>query len=392
MLLIFVQTMDDFIRGVLMSDEDLMDARIYYHELSPEEYALPATSWCAYHVLSRDLLCRRAYPLVPPSRRFSYQSRNIYKEASASLARGSALHKDSLIGEASTVNKDSSVGSSIVGRRCRIGENARIQNSHLMDNVTVGNNCEIVNCIVLPNVTLEGNTKVNDVILEAPPGGKGKPKHLKLSESLGLSSRSDREENEEDFEEDDEEEDSRCASEGTVSPIPDDASLFFTEVTDSLLRGYQEKLNCENLILEINSSRYAYNVTISEVTENVIKAILSLPVHDLTHNKLPVTSVNYQKTLKKTIDYFAPIVANYVKTEDAQLDCLRAMEESARTIDELRDFVKHLLHLFYDRDILSEEKILQWFYEEDETGDIVRTSVKPFVKWLEEAEEDSDDE
>lgn len=375
-----------------MSDEDLMDARIYYHELSPEEYALPATSWCAYHVLSRDLLCRRAYPLVPSSRRFSYQSRNIYKEASASLARGSALHKDSLIGEASTVNKDSSIGSSIVGRRCKIGENATIQNSHLMDNVTVGNNCEIINCIVLSSVTLDDNTKVNDVIIEAPASGKSKPKHLKLNESLGSLTRTDREENECDSEEDEDEEDSRCDSEGTVSPIPDDASLFFTEVTDSLLRGFQEKLNCENLILEINSSRYAYNVTISEVTENVIKAILSLPVHDLTHNKLPVTNASYQKILKTAFDYFAPIVANYVKTEDAQLDCLRAIEESARTIGELKIFVKHLFHLLYDRDILSEEKILQWFYEEDETQDIVRCSVKPFVKWLEEAEEDSDDD
>lgn len=42
-------------------------------------------------------------------------------------------------------------------------------------------------------------------------------------------------------------------------------SVFLTEVVDSLKRGFDDKLNCENLVLEINSSRYAYNVTVREV-------------------------------------------------------------------------------------------------------------------------------
>lgn len=41
--------------------------------------------------------------------------------------------------------------------------------------------------------------------------------------------------------------------------------MFFTEVIDSLTRGFEDELHCENLILEINSSRYAYNVTVKEV-------------------------------------------------------------------------------------------------------------------------------
>lgn len=41
--------------------------------------------------------------------------------------------------------------------------------------------------------------------------------------------------------------------------------MFFTEVIDSLTRGFEDELQCDNLILEINSSRYAYNVTVKEV-------------------------------------------------------------------------------------------------------------------------------
>lgn len=42
--------------------------------------------------------------------------------------------------------------------------------------------------------------------------------------------------------------------------------MFFTEVIDSLARGFEDKLLCDNLILEVNSSRYAYNVTLEEVS------------------------------------------------------------------------------------------------------------------------------
>ena len=186
-------------------------------------------------------------------------------------------------------------------------------------------------------------------------------------------------------------EDSECNS-----PIPDDTNMFLSEVIDSLLRGFQDKLNCENLILEINSSRYAYNITMNEVTYNVIKAILSLPFHYLSETKETVNNHNYQRNLKIMLNYFHPIVLNYVKTEDAQDDCLRAIEEVAGTTQELLPYLQHLLHLFYDKDVLSEDKILEWYEFNDNDVDTfqrnkIRTAIKPFIQWLEEAEEDSSD-
>jgi len=48
-------------------------------------------------------------------------------------------------------------------------------------------------------------------------------------------------------------------------------------VLDSLLRGYEEKVSCENLVTEINASKHAYNISIDEVNILVTKSILSLP-------------------------------------------------------------------------------------------------------------------
>lgn len=56
-----------------------------------------------------------------------------------------------------------------------------------------------------------------------------------------------------------------------------DPIAFYNEVSESLQRGYEEKINGDNLVLEINSSKYAYNVTMKEVNMFVIKAMLSLP-------------------------------------------------------------------------------------------------------------------
>ncbi|RLV91687.1 Eukaryotic translation initiation factor 5 [Spathaspora sp. JA1] len=60
--------------------------------------------------------------------------------------------------------------------------------------------------------------------------------------------------------------------------------------------------------------------------------------------------------------------------------------------------VPKILHAFYDRDILSEEVLIAWGskvskkYVPKDISKKVRKAAKPFVKWLQEAEEESDEE
>lgn len=404
--------MEDFIRGVLMNEE-ILNSRIYWQQLNPEDYSLPIVSWNAYRILTRDILNRHSFPLTPNAtpllKDFIYMPRSTYKHRNATLAKGCILEKDSILCQNSTVGNDTYVTRSVIGSNCSVGSNVTIKDSYLLSANKVEDDCTIANSVVFSECLVKRGTQMNGCILCPGTDTDNQTRYIDSileSEDSKICTRQISEtEIDKEFEFfkdystaelENYSTDVTTSDEGSErnSPIPDDTHMFLSEVIDSLLRGFQDKLNCENLILEINSSRYAYNVSMSEVTYNVIKAILSLPFHYLSENKETVNNQNYQKTLKIMVTYFHPIIANYVKTEDAQDDCLRAIEEVASTTQELLPFLQRLLHLFYNKDVLSEEKILEWYNSSDKNIDEfqnnkVRTAIQPFIKWLEEAEEDS---
>ncbi|XP_011497892.1 PREDICTED: translation initiation factor eIF-2B subunit epsilon [Ceratosolen solmsi marchali] len=438
------QTMEDFIRGVLINEE-FLDSRIYWEPLIYPTYALPITSWKAYKILSRDILQRHCYPLVPDTlplslRNFIYLPKIIYKHSSSILSKGCTLHSASLVGEHSTLGKNSFIKRSVIGPSCNIGKNVHINNSYLFSYVQIEDNCEVTNSIIFSNCFIEKDLKITDcIILDAIKCSKNHSNAL-----IGISDwdiehmkepLSDCDSNfatiltENDHDIDSDEDASLSSSLSSASSSPslkdsspppafqDDHEMFLSEVIDSLLRGYQDKLKCENLILEINSSRYAYNISIRQVSYNVIKAILNLSLlHYNSISKISLSSNNaeYYKILKTMLNFFKPIIVNYIKTPNAQEDCLRAIEDVASSSQELiLPYVLNLLHFFYDNDILFEEKIIEWYEQDcDDIQDTsqdcdsdnedclkqeskkniaraIRNTVAPFIKWLREAEEDS---
>uniref|UniRef100_A0A1B6LJB8 Translation initiation factor eIF2B subunit epsilon n=1 Tax=Graphocephala atropunctata TaxID=36148 RepID=A0A1B6LJB8_9HEMI len=165
------------------------------------------------------------------------------------------------------------------------------------------------------------------------------------------------------------------------------AEVFYNEVVDSLVRGYEDKLLCDNLVLEINSSRYAYNVTMSEVNYHVMRALLTLPRPD---------GAAWQQ-LASRLTYFMPILTNYIRSDAAQKDCLLAVEDIAGSHPEIMEVVMKIINFLYEKEILSEEAILYWYCnpcsETDiENGKRVRKQVAPFISWLEKAEEETSDD
>lgn len=89
---------------------------------------------------------------------------------------------------------------------------------------------------------------------------------------------------------------------------------------DSLERGFKDKTNADYIILQINSSRYAYNMTLSEVNFYVVKALLNL---------YPIKNEPKGNVLTAFNQIFAQlhgVLKNYIRGPDAMKDCLKAIE------------------------------------------------------------------
>jgi hypothetical protein len=194
---------------------------------------------------------------------------------------------------------------------------------------------------------------------------------------------------------DEEESDNESESTSDQSEIDDD-EVFFSEVLDSLIRGYEEAIKNENLVLEVNSSKHAYNIGIDDVYATIAKALLSLP--EKLHTK-PKNHAEYASIVEGAIVKFAQFLLNYTKSDESKCIFLTTMERLCitRQIDHLNDTVlAKILYKLYEIDALDEESILHWFEDYDSSDDGQRgLRVKPALKQLVaalEAESDDDDE
>ncbi|KAF7280795.1 hypothetical protein GWI33_005521 [Rhynchophorus ferrugineus] len=360
------QTKDDFVKGLLIN-EDILGSTIYCQILKGSNYGSAISNWRMYQAVSLELNNKWVYPIVPTVKR------------NRTLPENSALMlqlEKIVIGPNCIIKKGAKVtAGSILGKGVVINEDILITNVLIQSTKSDDILAQPIDKIGEFAYRLRACEDEEDLDLDKLLANKLSRLHIgdDLYEYDGDS--------------DDEFSDSSEELSHTYSPPPDDTKLFFTEVVDSLTRGYEDKLLCDNLILEVNSSRYAYNITLKEVNYNVIKAILTLS------QNLP-NGTQYFPQLSQLLSYFSPILKNYIKNEAAMADCLQAIEDIAISNTELKDkWVIFLLKYLYEKDFLSEEAILKWFSNVKQDSKLYN-QVEPFANWLQEAEEEdsSDDE
>lgn len=420
--------MDDFIKGIIVNEE-ILDSRIFWEPLNFKSWGIPLTSWKAYNTANRDVLRRQFFPLVPETINYRKEyevsvSQCFYNHHSSKTERCNLIH-NSIVGEDSSIGQNSSVSGSVIGQNCKIGDNVIIENSYIISNATIGDNVSIKESVVFHDSSVPNNATIDGCIVAAKTNidpkissfkdcliksedGTIKPRSLKMDHDID----SEDPQNQnirffKSFVQEEEEEDEICESSSDEENENDaneddeedlDSRIFLGEVSDSLLRGYQEKLNTENLILEINSSRYAYNVKLNDVTRIVTKCILKLPLRYLQEANIQVTTSEYLKTLKGVVTFFEDILRKYNKSAVSEQQVLKAFEEVASSTELFMPVLKNVLHYFYEKDFLSENSILEWFekYEENDAMDKlnmnIKVAVQAFVDWLREAEEDDSDE
>lgn len=429
------ETRDQFIRGLVMNQEIQTDS-IYVSQLPSEQYAAKCSDWNAYHSISRDIINRWVYPLVPDmgvccmSQQYLFFRNNIYRHKTIKVERNCSLQSDLVLHQGCTVDEKTSLSNCVFGRNCRIGKNCDIRNSYIFDNVKIDDNCKLENCIIgnkvhvkegcaivggsviADNCIIDKNCHFDGLLLQSV-----QPEYDEYStvefEKLGeFAYKLKDDEVDEDAYNSDEDlvrqaevqfkfvklsplepnYDSSCYSSRNESEDEDegpafqqeDSHIFLSEVIESLKRGFEEKSDAGFLVLEINSSRYAYNMALNEVNFFVVKAVFSLPA--------VVDSSEPLKGFTQVFNYLGEkVIQNYIKDDPSMKDCLNAIMECCEENQNLKLKIMHIIKFLYDQDVLTEDAIMSWYKEVEAVW--VKTSLQPFVKWLEEAEsEESDDE
>ncbi|PIO59099.1 eIF4-gamma/eIF5/eIF2-epsilon [Teladorsagia circumcincta] len=136
-----------------------------------------------------------------------------------------------------------------------------------------------------------------------------------------------------------------------------------------------------NLILEINSSKLAYNISMEDVAKYVFSAFLGLPGNETWTG------------LKELSQKWKLLFSNYYKPRKSQIQLLLAIEDRFKeSPTEFGKLVTRLVHFLYNEmDILEEEAILEWAATLDEDSELKRI-MKPIVDWLQEdSGEESED-
>lgn len=156
-----------------------------------------------------------------------------------------------------------------------------------------------------------------------------------------------------------------------------------------------------NLILEINSSKLACNVTMDDVARNVFAAFLQLKGNDQL------------KTMCDLIISWKPLFLNYYKSSNeslaaksaaqqkveldlkkrCQIQMLLAVEDKyEKDTEQFGPKVARLVHFLYENaDVLDEEAILEWAETIAEESPL-KNIMQPIVDWLQQEDEEESDE
>lgn len=161
----------------------------------------------------------------------------------------------------------------------------------------------------------------------------------------------------------------------------------------------------ENVILEVNSLKHAYNILIDDLYFLLTKAIL-----DVTETRCSIASSRsevdkaqvrvYVAEFKTQLSRFQTVLQSYFgQSAQASRMCLQALEDSACYHPLILEASPYLMHALYDADLITEDAIWWWtdhstlLFDDDlaEKTKLLRVKLKPFLSWLREAESEDDD-
>jgi len=426
-----LQTLDALTSEILESD--LVDSTVYMERLEGRAVGRVISPHSLLEVEQR-LLERWFHPQVvdQAGSQITMGRHSVYKGRDSSLAGGVLLKEGVLVSSGSKVGSKAILERSTVGAGAVLGQGCLVKDSIVMEGAVIGNGVHLDQVIVGRGAVVKEGSRLNSrclvgegVILEASvivpeltrisaaqeddwgeDGGDDK-----LGEKAFLYTEEDEDEEEEEEEEmkkdwwgsayeeaedgssegmsegssegdDEEEEEEESEEEGGEH---DDVKNFRREVIESIERGG----DTDNLVLEINGSKHAWNITLSEVNQCVIYAVLTNGVDTSQPPAALLTAAT--ANIKK----FLGLLRKYCSGANKQGYYLAGLETLVARDSAWLEVLHKVLHFLYDKDVLEDAVIIDWMEGEGEDKDVkdkMRNKCKAFIQWLEEADSESEED
>lgn len=132
--------------------------RFFAHFIE-NEYAARVHDPRTYDAVSRDIVARWTYPMVPDTNMVATTSYTrvrdgTYKEHGVRLARSVKLSGDCVLGARTRIGAGSVVNKCVIGRNCVIGKGVTLEGCYLWDNVRVEDGATVSRSIVCSNAVI----------------------------------------------------------------------------------------------------------------------------------------------------------------------------------------------------------------------------------------------
>ena len=152
-----------FLHGVLKDYE--LNGKTIHTEIVEDHYAARVFNLQSYEAISKDVLGRWTYPLVPDSNLLAGQSYKfdrggLCKENGVALARTCKAGKRTVLGRETNIGDGSVVANSIIGRRCQIGKNVTIKNAFIWDDVVISDGSTVDRAIIASHAVVGKDCKI----------------------------------------------------------------------------------------------------------------------------------------------------------------------------------------------------------------------------------------
>ncbi|XP_054810914.1 uncharacterized protein LOC129312367 [Prosopis cineraria] len=146
-----------FVKGLLV--DDIMGYKIFTHEIH-SSYAARIDNFRSYDTVSKDIIHRWTYPLVPDVKFFGnsatkLERQGMYRASEISQSHSAVVGPFTVIGFGTKIRDNTKISNSVIGEGCTIGSNVQIEGSYIWDNVTIEDGCKLRHAIVCDGVTIK---------------------------------------------------------------------------------------------------------------------------------------------------------------------------------------------------------------------------------------------